>query len=295
MAVGKRRELLESYIGGLVHVHTLHSNFPIHFESNMTESWLTKTLIGEKLAGEPDSPLGFIAFTEHVSNPARPERLKLHSDRLRALLAQRQPAFVHGVPVLHGHEVSILPTGEVDMPTKLAERSAIVIASRHRLPQPGESDPAQIAALLIRASANHRVNILGHPMRNVEQVERVEWPHIFQAAAKNRTAVEINLNIFPDKSSQPARFAYWESWLADLAHSDAMVTIGVDLHNQAQVKAFVANWHQGETRGTGAIATSLNAIREAGISTERVVSARLERFVNWIHIDKDTINPVSSE
>ncbi len=287
MADGKRRQLLIDYLGGLVHVHTRKSNFPIHFESNMTASWLVKTLVAERLAGEPDSPIAFIGFTEHVSNPTRPERLKLHSSRLRSLLEQRQTAFVHGVPVVHGHEVSILPFGGVDKPKVLAGRSAIVVASRHRLPMPGQTDPEQIETMLVAACADPYVIILGHPTRNIEQVENVRWAEIFKAAAAHNVAVEVNLNIFPDRKTEPERFAYWTKWLTTLAGSDARVAIGVDLHTTEQVKEFTDSWDLAATKGLGPLAKGLATIRDCGIGPDRIVTASLERLGDWLHIDKD--------
>jgi histidinol phosphatase-like PHP family hydrolase len=294
MAVGKRQQLLTDYLGGLAHVHTRKSNFPLHFESNMTAAWLVKTLATEGLMGQPDSPLGYIAFTEHVSNPGRPERLKLHSSRLRSLLEQRQTAFVHGVPVIHGHEVSILPTGELDMPKVLWGKSAIVIASRHRLAAPEQTEATQIEATMAAACSHPHVNILGHPTRNIEHVRDVPWERIFAAAARHTTAIEINLNIFPDRSLEPERFNYWTGWLGELARSSAQVAIGLDLHTQDQVKRFADDWDLA-MGGMGRLAKSLSVVRDAGIGPERIVTASLERLGDWLHIDKDSSTQVSSE
>lgn len=294
MAITKRQQFLQDYLGGLVHVHTRRSNFPLHFESNMSASWLVKSLMQAGLAGKPESPIGFIAFTEHVSNPTRPERLKLHSSRLRSLLEQRQTAFVHGVPVIHGHEVSIMPGGEVDMPKVLWGRSAIVIASRHRLPMPAQSSPQAIELSLIAAGMHPHVHILGHPTRNIEHVREVRWGKVFEAAARHNKAIEINLNIFPDRHEEPERFNYWADWLDQLASSAAKVAIGADLHTQDQVRQFIDSWQLAASKGRGPLHKKLSVIRDRGIDQSRIVTASMERLGAWLHIDSKGDTSVSS-
>ena len=288
-------QLTAKYMGVLAHVHTRLSNFPIHIESNLTVGWLVRTLQAAGLAGSAGAPLNYVLLTEHVSNPARPKSLGHYSPRLKSLVKQSRPGDERGVTLLYGYEVSMLPTGGIDLPRELLDSRPVVIASRHRLPTASEKDPDSIMRLFAQACSNPHIRVLGHPTRNIEDVQGVDWARVFDEAAKSGTAIEINFNIFPDPEKELARFAYWQDWLHKLGKSKAQVFMGNDLHTRKQVKRLIAGWAKSRARpGRGDIVTCLQSVSAAGISSGRVVTANPLKLQRWAAIDKSAAVAVSS-
>lgn len=284
----KLSELAPRYIGGLTHAHTVLSNHPSHRESDLTVDRMVESLRAADLAGSPEAPLQFIMLNEHPSDPANPHRLGRFSPRGRRLLAERRRPAVGRVPVLYGLEVSLLPSGQTDLTPRLADHCAMVIASRHRLPKKVEHDTAAIMELFHDACANPAVDTLGHPARYIENEPGVDWQQVFAWAAESGTVIEVNLNNFGMAQLEELSRRFWQQWLGELAQSRAAVFIGTDLHNQLQLDTFVTQWHHLDHLGhaENTLAQFIEALDEAGIAPERVVSAELHRLQAWLHLDK---------
>lgn len=277
------------YIGGLTHAHTVLSNHRGHHESDLSVDRLVQTLVDAGLAGSEEAPLRYVMLNEHPSDPARPRRLGVLSLRGQRLLKQRRRPMVHRVPVYYGLEVSLLPGGGTDLTPRLADHCAMVIASRHALPEATERDPDSVMALFERTCNNPAVAVLGHPPRYIEDLVTVDWRQIFAWAAETGTAVEINLNAFPGPDASHVQHRFWDKWLRSLARSKAAVFIGTDIHNQYQLDEFALQWRsldQPASRHDNQLARFLEALATAGIKPERVVSADYDRFDGWLQMDK---------
>jgi histidinol phosphatase-like PHP family hydrolase len=280
--------LANQYFGGLAHVHTKLSNHPGHNESDLVLPVLVSMLETAGLCANQGGPIEYIMINEHSSNPDRPKQLGKFSLRTNQLLRQRKRTIVQSMPVLFGLEVSLLADGGTDMTEQLAEHCALVIASRHRLPSESEHDEAVIMAMLKQACKDPTIDVLGHPMRNIEGVKEINWKQIFALAASTGTAIEVNWNVFFKEASDPRSMSFWEGWLKLLGQSRVKVFIGVDLHNRSQVQTLTSQWRQleHEVEVTNELWRFVNALTEADIEPERVVTANFKRLQEWLHIDK---------
>ncbi len=281
--------LVRRYFGGLAHVHTKLSNYPGHAESNLHVSAVVRTLIGAGLCGRPESPLGYILFNEHSSNPAAPHRLGRFNWRTRLLLHRRRRESVQGVPVMFGLEVSLLRDGHTDLTAELAARCPVVIGSRHRLPDITAEDPAAIMQMFEIACRDSVIDILGHPLRNIEALGAVDWTQVFTWAADTGTAVEVNFNSF--WRLQPAARMAWRHWLWQLGASKAVVFIGEDLHTTDQLQQFVALWRALEQGRPNALTEFVHELAAAGIEPERVVNAAYAGLRQWLTQGKPAGHP----
>lgn len=282
-------KLAGAYIGGLTHTHTVLSNHPSHRESDLTIDRMVETLREAGLAGSLEAPLQFIMLNEHPSDPARPHPLSRFSPRGRRLLRQRRRPIVSRVPILYGLEVSLLPSGRTDLTPRLADRCAMVIASRHWLPRRSEHDPAAIMKLFEEACRHPGIDVIGHPARYIENEPEVDWARIFSLAAASGTAIEVNMNNFAAAQLHELTRDFWKRWLQTLARSKAPIFIGTDLHNQLQLDTFVAQWHNLDHlrgRRENALALFIDTLQDVGLKPERVVSAELLRLQAWLHLSK---------
>jgi histidinol phosphatase-like PHP family hydrolase len=280
-------ELAREYLGGLAHVHTRLSNHTGHYESDQTVTSFVQSLMKSRLAGVPDAPLRYIMINEHASNPKRPHQLGTFSLRARALLRSRWKSYIDGVPILHGFEASLMPDGSTDLTSKLEHHCEMVIGSMHWLPVEMQSDSVEIGRLLEQACHNDKIDVIGHPARNIEGLKAVRWDEIFRVAAATGTAVEVNLNTFPTLALEPERHEFWLGWLSQLEASGAPVFLGSDLHNKMQMGQFLRAWHSlGQTGAPNSLRDCILALEEVGITPDKVVNSNYEHFVIWLRLEK---------
>jgi histidinol phosphatase-like PHP family hydrolase len=281
-------QLAREYFGGITHAHTVLSNHTGHRESDLTIDRIVATLAEAGLVRDSDAPLEYIMLNEHPSDPAKPRRLGRFSPRGRRLLRQRRRPAVGTVPVLYGLEVSLLPNGQTDLTPRLNDNCALVIASRHALPHDIEHDATAITELFEAGCNSPTVGVLGHPPRYIETHTDIDWQHIFNLAAQTGTAIEINMNSFPDDKGDVIQFEFWDRWLKLLAESKAPIFIGTDLHNQYQLNTFIYEWqHLGEDLDHYShLDAFIRALDRAGVRPEQVVTANFERLMKWLALDK---------
>lgn len=133
-----------------------------------------------------------IAVTDHsqsstIAGGLKPDRLRRH---IKAVHATR--AAMPGIRILAGSEVDILGDGRLDYDDDLLAALDVIVASPHAaLTQ----DPEVATQRMLRAVSHPLVNILGHPTgRLISRRKGLEpdMAKIFEAAAKNSVAMEIN-------------------------------------------------------------------------------------------------------
>lgn len=211
----EREDSLSQYIKqwwqGDAHVHSSDSTGRGygHFEATFNRDEIAEY---EKTLG-----LEFVAFTDHSSNPANPEKLTIDSEISKSLEREAEDVFEFNkktegnLMALSGVEANILfdENGEpmIDVPEKILNKLDIVIASRHQIAN--EKDPQAIKKSLLTAIENPAVDVIGHPDRhtrinNEKSKEYWEkyweiWPDILKEMEKNSKAFEINLNAPPSK------------------------------------------------------------------------------------------------
>jgi histidinol phosphatase-like PHP family hydrolase len=261
--------LVRSYLSELTHVHTKVSNHPGHIESNLTVSSIMRALRRSRLMTSDKGIISHVIITEHVSDSAAPHAVTHVSWRGLRLLSQLVTP--HRESIRYGMEVSLLPDGTIDAGIGLVTYRPIVIASRHSLPTEIQNSAEAVTNMSIEACRNPLVTVLGHPARGFEGMA-VDWRAIFREAAKTDTAIEININTYPNQS-EDGRLTFWKAWLKLLAKSKARVTLGSDIHTRQQLALFITSTKQmrrGKTPNT-IWYHALHAIDEAGITPDRLM------------------------
>ncbi|HUH16681.1 MAG TPA: DNA polymerase/3'-5' exonuclease PolX [Methylomirabilota bacterium] len=128
--------------------------------------------------------------------------------------------------ILHGTELEIRADATLDYPDELLARFDVVIASIHT----GRGQPgAQLTRRALAAIDNPHVDVLAHPSGRI--VNRrdplpLEWPRIFEAAARTGTALEINGSPRLDLDAELARAA---------GRAGARLTVASDAHRTEEL------------------------------------------------------------
>ena len=128
--------------------------------------------------------------------------------------------------ILHGTELEIRADGTLDYPDELLAEFDLVIASIHT----GRAQaPEQLTMRALAAVTNPHVDVLAHPTGRI--VNRrdplvLDWPRVFEAAAQNGTALEINGSPRLDLDDALARAA---------AGVGARLTVASDAHRTEEL------------------------------------------------------------
>ncbi|HEX2767424.1 MAG TPA: DNA polymerase/3'-5' exonuclease PolX [Candidatus Limnocylindria bacterium] len=173
-----------------------------------------------------DRGLEYIVLTDHspslgVARGLVPERVEEQRAVIAALNAELAP-----FRVLHGTELEIRADATLDYPDELLERYDLVIASIHT----GRSQASeQLTRRALAAIENPHVDVLAHPSGRV--VNRrdplpLDWPRVFEAAARTGTALEINGSPRLDLDDSLARAA---------GQAGALLTVASDAHRTEEL------------------------------------------------------------
>jgi DNA polymerase (family 10) len=136
----------------------------------------------------------YLAITDHSAshgfgNDVSPEQLRRQIELVRETNAR-----LHGVELLAGSEVNILPDGSLDYENELLGELDWVIASVHTSFGMGEQ---AMTERMIAAIEHPLVDAIGHPTgRLIERREpyAIDLGAVFAAAARTGTMLEINAN-----------------------------------------------------------------------------------------------------
>lgn len=212
---GKLPELVEQKdIRGDFHVHT---------------NW-SDGLYGMEEMANAAKNLGYeyIAFSDHSRSERqargmKPERLKkylLEIGRLRKKIS--------GMTILASSEVDILSDGSLDYPEKLLNQLDLVIGSVHS----GFKTPKEkMTERIVTALESGLVDVLAHPTGRIlgkRNPYEVDLELVFDAAAKNEVALEVNSLMRLDLKDEHVRLALGAG--CDLA-------IDTDSHSTSHLRA----------------------------------------------------------
>jgi DNA polymerase (family X) len=159
----------------------------------------------------------YLSISDH--SPGRAVANGLSVERLREQMAQVAAARDRfGVHLLTSSEVDIRADGTLDLPDAVLAQLDVVVASIH---SSFRASPEQQTKRLLSAIENPYVTIVGHPTGELigeREGYQFDVDAVFRAAARTRTALEINAN--------PARL----DLNADLARKakEAGCTISID-------------------------------------------------------------------
>ena len=134
----------------------------------------------------------YIAITDHGSpmgivHGLSPKRVM---DQIKAVRAADKK--IHGIKILTGIEVDILPDGRLYFPDKILEKLDIVVAGVHSSFRQSEK---LMTARIARAIKNPNVDIIAHPtgrILNEREPYEMDMEEIIKLARETNTILEIN-------------------------------------------------------------------------------------------------------
>ncbi len=131
-----------------------------------------------------------IAVTDHSKSQQVANGLS--EERLRKQIQEVRATKMHGISILTGSEVDIMPEGNLDYEDELLAELDVVVASPHWSLQ---QKPAKATARLLKAIEHPLVHIIGHPTgRLINKRGGLEpaMDEIIAAAIEHSVALEIN-------------------------------------------------------------------------------------------------------
>ena len=168
----------------------------------------------------------YIVLTDHspslgVTRGLTPDRVEAQRAEIARLNAELAP-----FRILHGTELEIRADATLDYPDELLARFDVVIASIHT--GRGQSSE-QLTKRALAAIEHPHVDVLAHPSGRI--VNRrdplpLDWPRLFEAAARSNTALEINGSPRLDLDDSLARAA---------GRAGARLTLASDAHRTEEL------------------------------------------------------------
>jgi len=167
----------------------------LHTHTDLTDGVAS---LEDMLAAARQRGLSYYAVTDHAKDlPMQ----RMTDEKMLAQRAQLRGLAGGRMTLLHGTELNIGPTGDVDWDADFLAGFDICVASVHsHFTQPVE----QMTRRFVRACENPYVNVIGHPTtRQIGRRPQVEadWDTVFATAARTGTAIEINA--YPDRLDLP--------------------------------------------------------------------------------------------
>jgi DNA polymerase (family 10) len=168
----------------------------------------------------------YIVLTDHspslgITRGLLPERVEAQRAEIARLNAELAP-----FRILHGTELEIRADATLDYPDELLARFDVVIASIHT--GRGQSGD-QLTRRALAAIEHPHVDVLAHPsgrIVNRRDPLSLDWPRIFESAARYGTALEINGSPRLDLDDALARAA---------GRAGARLTLASDAHRTEEL------------------------------------------------------------
>lgn len=134
----------------------------------------------------------YLAITDHSERAWSSRKLAAGDVPNQRKEVQALRAQVHGIEILHGVEVDIMPDGSLDFDDELLEGFDIVLASLH---DHAGHDHERLTERYLRAIHHPLVNIITHPANRSPCLSagyELDFDTLFTAAAQTGTAMEID-------------------------------------------------------------------------------------------------------
>jgi DNA polymerase (family 10) len=168
----------------------------------------------------------YIVLTDHspslgIARGLTPDRVEEQRAEIARINAELAP-----FRILHGTELEVRADASLDYPDELLARFEVVIASIHTgRTQSGD----QLTRRALAAIEHPHVDILAHPsgrIVNTRDPLPLDWPRLFEAAARTGTALEINGSPRLDLGDSLARAA---------GRAGARLTLASDAHRTEEL------------------------------------------------------------
>jgi DNA polymerase (family X) len=180
--------------------------------------------IKEMAVAAADKGYEYIAICDHSQNLAIAKGLKGEQLRQQRLEIDKVNLQLDGkFKVLAGTETDILKNGELDYADELLAELDIVVASVH---QRFKLDIDQMTERIVTALKNPHVDILAHPTGRLvgsRDPYDIHLEKIFEAAAKNKKALEIN--------ASPSRLDLKDKYASMARDYGIPIVIDTDAHS----------------------------------------------------------------
>jgi DNA polymerase (family 10) len=134
----------------------------------------------------------YVAITDHSERAFASRKLlaleiPIQRDEIHALRSR-----IHGIDILHGIEVDIMPDGSLDFDDTQLSGFDIVLASLH---DDRGHDGARLTERYLQAMHNPMVNIITHPANRSPALSSgydLDYDRLFEAAVATGTALEVD-------------------------------------------------------------------------------------------------------
>jgi DNA polymerase (family 10) len=134
----------------------------------------------------------YVAITDHSERAFASRRLlaleiPIQRDEINMLRSR-----IHGIEILHGVEVDIMPDGSLDFDDAQLARFDIVLASLH---DDHGDDGARLTERYVQAMRNPMVNIITHPANRSPAFSSgydLNYDRLFEVAVETGTALEVD-------------------------------------------------------------------------------------------------------
>ncbi|MBM2820360.1 MAG: hypothetical protein HW405_120 [Candidatus Berkelbacteria bacterium] len=207
------KELIQKYMAGDSHEHTVFSNPSTRHEADYTFEQIFKYVLEEMKEGE--SGMEFIIFVEHPSDAGNPEKvdgnaLLEHQNKIHEFSQIQRDKGIGYPHLISGVEADIIcddGKGDdekywgVNVPQEVLEQMDFVVASKHDLKKVfpeknGNPNAEELTKMYMGLMANPHIDVIGHLNRNVpyETLTQMDWDKILLQARDTNTALEININ-----------------------------------------------------------------------------------------------------
>lgn len=173
-----------------------------------------------------DRGLDYMVLTDHspslgVTRGLTPEQIGEQRAELQRLNAELKP-----FQILHGTEMEIHADGSLDYPDEILAAFDVVLASIHTARR---QSTEQLTKRALAAIENPNVDILAHPtgrIVNRRDPVSLDWPQVFEAAARTGTFLEINGSPRLDLDERLAR---------DAARAGVRLSLASDAHRTEEL------------------------------------------------------------
>jgi DNA polymerase (family X) len=165
----------------------------LHTHTDLTDGVAT---LEQMLEAASAKGYAYYAVTDHAPNLFMQRMTDEKMLAQRARIAALQPRFPK-MTLLHGTELNIDPSGEVDWPSEFLEGFDVTVASIH---SHFHQSRDEMTRRMIRAMEHPNVHVIGHPTtRKIGRRDPVDLDleAVFEAAARTGTALEIDA--YPDR------------------------------------------------------------------------------------------------
>jgi DNA polymerase (family 10) len=190
----ERGEVEAALAGDLPSVVTLRQiRGDLHTHTDLTDGVAT---LEQMLEAASAKGYAYYAVTDHAPNLFMQRMTDEKMLAQRARIAALQPRFPK-MTLLHGTELNIDPSGEVDWPSEFLEGFDVTVASIH---SHFHQSRDEMTRRMIRAMEHPNVHVIGHPTtRKIGRRDPVDLDleAVFEAAARTGTALEIDA--YPDR------------------------------------------------------------------------------------------------